>query len=260
MGLDTYLGGAVFILAIVLISALGTLPIRKIKGVKKLTNHHEVIGYLFPVAGSIYGILLGLVVVNSITLFDDARGTVNAEGTTLVSLYMLAENLPEEDQKLIRKYCRDYASSVIRDEWLAMDAGEHHPISRSYAANLFKEIIRVSETNGNAAQKMLDLGQDMIEARRERLDISSRSIPGIEWLVLCVGGILVILFSYMFVTDSLFVQLVGTGMIAIMISLNIYLVVAFGSPFSGNLKVSDTAFRRAIDTFNNIDIIYESNK
>ena len=260
MGIDNDFAGSIRLASVLGVFLLGLIPFRKIKGVRRLTNHHNVIGYFFSVAGSIYGILLGLVVVSSISLFDAARINVNAESTTLVSIYMLAENLPENDRKLIRAYCRDYTHSVINNEWATMTTGEHHPISRSYAANLFKEIVRVSENNGNAGQKMLDLGQSLVESRRERLDTSSRSIPVIEWIALCVGGVFVVLFSYFLVTDSLIVQMIGTGMITIMVCLNIYLVVAFASPFSGSLKVSDAPLRKALDTFDHIDIIYQKDQ
>ena len=259
MGIDNNLDGSLHLISVLVILIAGIIPFRKIKGIKRLTSHNNIIGYFFSVAGSIYGILLGLVVVNSISLFDSARVNVNSESTTLVSIYMLAENLPEQDRDLIRTYCRDYAKSVIRDEWQTMSAGEHHPISRSYAANLFREIVRVSENNGNAAQKMLDLGQTLVETRRERLDSSTRSIPVIEWVALCVGGVLVTLFSYFLLSESFIVHAIGTGMITIMICLNIYLVVAFASPFSGNLRVSDTPFRKALETFDHIDNIYSPN-
>jgi hypothetical protein len=139
-----------------------------------------------------------------------------------------------------------------------MNEGQHHPISRAYAANLFKELITVSKDTSNAGQKMLDLGEALVEARRTRLDISTRSIPGIEWFTLCFGGVLIILFAYLFVTDSLFVQIFGTGIIAIMISLNLYLVVVFSSPFSGDLKVSDLPMKNALETFDTIDNLYQS--
>ena len=256
MNIDNYLAGSLLLVSFVVISALGVIPFRKIRGIKRLTSHHEVMGYFFPVAGSIYGLLLGMVVVNSISVFDAARARLNEESTSLVSIYMLAENFPAPERTKIRQYCRDYTQSVISQEWNRLDQGEHHPVTREYAANLFKELIKVSTVSSNAGQKILDLGQTLIEARRDRLDISARSIPAIEWFTLCTGGVLIILFSYLFVTDSLFVQVFGTGIIAIMISLNLYLVVVFSGPFSGDLKVSQLPMVKAIDTFNNIDSIY----
>jgi hypothetical protein len=58
-----------------------------------------------------------------------------------------------------------------------------------------------------------------------------------------------ILFSYMFVMDSVFVQLIGTTLLATLIAINLFLVVMFASPFSGDLTVSNEPFRHALSVF-----------
>ena len=62
-----------------------------------------------------------------------------------------------------------------------------------------------------------------------------------------------ILFSYLFVLDSIFVQITSTVIIATMIALNLYLVILFGNPFSGDLRVSDFPFRNALAFFKEHD-------
>ena len=102
---------------------------------------------------------------------------------------------------------------------------------------------------------MLDLLEEMWKERRNRVDLASRHIPTVEWVALCLGGVLVVVFSYMFVMDSLVVQLFGTAVISTMIGLNIFLILLFANPFSGDLHVSDKPFRNAIDNFSTIDKI-----
>ncbi len=253
MELDSYFTGSLLILTFIALSALGVFFVRRIKGIRKLTSHHEVMGYFFPLAGSIYGVLLGLVVVNSISLFETARNTVNAEATDLVSIYTLANSLPSLERETIHALCKNYAHAVIESEWNTMDKGLHHPKARIYVINLFETILKSTDRGNNLGQAFLENTQSLWKNRRERLDVSARTIPEIEWLALCVGGILVVLFSYMFVMDSLMVQLAGTTILATMIALNIFLVLLFGSPFSGDLRVSDFPFRNALETFEDID-------
>lgn len=94
MELDNYYVGTSLIILFIILSAMGSVAMRKVKGIRIIIQHHEIIGYFFPIAGGIYGILLGLVVVNSIAMFDSARDTVNAEATDLMSIYTLANSLP----------------------------------------------------------------------------------------------------------------------------------------------------------------------
>ena len=251
--IDHYATGTIIILVFVILSIIGAIGTRKIQDIKKLLSHHEVMGYFFPVAGSIYGVLLGLIVVNSITAFNESNAVVNNEASDLISIYLLSNNLDPDTMQSIQKNCRDYANTVIDNEWKTMDSGYHDPTAKRHLINLFDGIIKSSKKGDLIAQKMLDIAEDMWKSRRYRLNIASTPIPTIEWVALCLGGILIILLSYMFVMDSLHIQILATTSVSIMIALNLYLVVSFGNPFSGDLRVSNASFKNALDTFSEID-------
>lgn len=253
MNIDNYLFGSTVILAFVACSALGIVFIRRIRRWRSLTQHHEVMGYLFPVAGGIYGVLLGLVVVNAITIFDNARDTVNAESSDLVALYTLAETLPEESRQKVQQFCKDYTHSVLDYEWDSMDRGIHHPVSLNYMIRLAKEVVEINKNLPGSASQLIDISLSLWKERRQRIDIAMRSIPQVEWITLCAGAVLVVLFSYMFVMDNLWLQLTGTIMLSTLIALNLYLVVLFGHPFSGDLKVSNYPFQHALEIFKELD-------
>ena len=51
--------------------------------------------------------------VNSIAMFDAARDTVNAEATDLMSIYTLANSLPEARRTRIQALCKEYVKEVI---------------------------------------------------------------------------------------------------------------------------------------------------
>lgn len=249
MNFDNYVVGPAIIVLFVACSGMGVVLLRRIKDLHRMTKHHEVMGYFFPVAGSVYGVLLGLVVVNAITIFSNAQDTVLSETSNLISLYMIAEALPPADKSNIQTICRDYAQSVIGKEWEEMDNGRRDQGSHRQMLKLFAEIIELRRQKQDIASEMLNIVNDLWKARRERLDLSMHEIPTIEWVALCVGGVLMILFSYMFVMDSVFVQLIGTTLLATLIAINLFLVVMFASPFSGDLTVSNEPFRHALSVF-----------
>ena len=253
MNLDNYPLGSLLIATFVVLSALGVVWIRRFHRLKRLTTHHEVMGYFFPVAGSIYGVLLGMVVVNAISLFDAAQMNVNDEATDLMAIFALADAMPPDHQTTIQNLCINYAASVIENEWQAMDVGTNNLQSRRYAIDLFKGIIKAADFNPIVGPELLATGHSLLRERRERIDSAMREIPSVEWITLCIGGVLVILFSYLFVLDSIFVQITSTVIIATMIALNLYLVILFGNPFSGDLKVSDFPFRNALAFFKEHD-------
>ena len=184
MNFESYLFGSFAIMGFIAVSIAGALLVRRIKNIDRLTRHHEVMGFFFPVVASIYGILLGMIVVNSIDLFDRARDTVNKESNLLVSVFMMAEALPNEARERVRTLCRDYAHAVIDLEWETMDGGTAHPLARSQALSLFEEALKASKIGTAATSKLLDGVHDLWQERRDRLDRSNRTIPGIEWFAL----------------------------------------------------------------------------
>jgi len=60
--------------------------------------------------------------------------------------------------------------------------------------------------------------------------------------VLLTGAVITIIFTYFFTTSLFKTQLFMTGLITLIISINLYLVLVFGEPFGGDLKVSDDSY------------------
>jgi hypothetical protein len=81
------------------------------------------------------------------------------------------------------------------------------------------------------------------DSRRARSNFATNNIPNVEWAVLIIGALATISFTYCFAMEHLKVQMLMTGTVALLISLNLYLVLLFGCPFSGDLKVYPTAMQ-----------------
>lgn len=64
-------------------------------------------------------------------------------------------------------------------------------------------------------------------------------IPTAEWVVLILGASIAIIFTYFFIIDSHFIHLVMTGM-TLLVSMRLYLILLFGDPFSGDMRVSNS--------------------
>ncbi len=53
--------------------------------------------------------------------------------------------------------------------------------------------------------------------------------------------------TYFLVLDDLRIQVALTAMVAVLIALNIFLILMFGYPFSGDLRVSPDSFHVALN-------------
>src|SRR5437764_685782 len=79
--------------------------------------------------------------------------------------------------------------------------------------------------------------------RRTRTVTAAQGVPALEWVVLIIGGAVTISFTYFFKLEHLKIQMVMTAMVAMIIALSLYLVLMFGYPYSGELKVDNAGFR-----------------
>ncbi len=85
--------------------------------------------------------------------------------------------------------------------------------------------------------------EDFWNNRRIRVVFASHGIPFLEWFVLVAGGVITVTFTYFFRLDHLRIQVAMTSLVATIIALNLYLILMFGYPFSGDIKVSSDSFQ-----------------
>lgn len=245
MSIDSYSVGVGLIVGTTFLSVAGLLIVRRLVDIDRLRRCHEVAGYLLSVVGTMYAVLLGLVVVDAMTTFQKARMAVEAEANSLADVFLLAERLPADKASMVRSLCDRYVSEVVDREWLSMGRGEINHLARTQAVKLLKEVTDfepLTENHKAVFPLLLQEAYQLWDNRRARTNIATYSIPPVEWFVLLLGGSVTVIFTYFFGLQSTKAQVVMTSMVALLISLNVYLVVLFGAPFSGDLKVPPDAF------------------
>ena len=244
MDIDNFYIGAALIIGITLASVLGLLIVRRYCHLERLKQCHEVGGYLLSVVGTMYAVLLGLVVVDAMTKFQTARNVVENEANSLADVFLLAESMPKAKATAVRQLCEKYVSEVVEKEWPDMAKGQINKTARRHAINLMREVNAFEPVTENQKAIYPLLVQESCQVwdnRRARTNLASFGVPTVEWFVLILGGVVTVVFTYFFGVESLLAQVLMTSMVSLLISLNMYLVVLFGAPFAGDLQVSSDA-------------------
>jgi hypothetical protein len=83
----------------------------------------------------------------------------------------------------------------------------------------------------------------MTQNHRTRVISSTRAVAPVMWMVLITGGIFTVIFTYFFGVANIKAQALMTILVAMTLSLNVYLVWAFGSPMSADLGVTPGPFQ-----------------
>ena len=246
MRVDTYMTGFVLVMASAGVAVLGMLAVRRRIEPRVLVACHEVGGYLLSVTGTLYAVLLGLIVVDAMSTFQEAHQTIVQESNALADIVLLARGTPGAQHEELVRLAVEYVELVTGPEWSAMDRGHVSHEARGTALRLI-EIVKRTEPRTESEKSIHDAqvgaALQFWNSRRARSILAAQRIPPLKWFVLIVGGVITVIFTYFFVIEHPKIQAAMTALVAVSISLNIFLVVMFGYPFSGELRVDPACFR-----------------
>jgi hypothetical protein len=244
-GLVMILGG--------IVAAVGLVAaVRKLFSKDVLRQAHDITGNLLSVVGTLYAVLLGLIVVDALVRFEHAIDVVQQESNSLADIFLLAERLPAAQRERIQESCRTYARQVVEEEWPAMARGRASPAARQTAFALARSLDGfepVTESQKAVFPMLLEQIRELWDFRRERVGTAEFGIPAVEWFVLVIGGAVTVIFAGLFRAESVSLQRFITALTALVMGLNLYLVSLFGYPFSGELTVSSRPFQTDIAIF-----------
>ncbi len=244
MALDSYLSAITIFTLGVLLSVVGLILVRQKVPVDSLMENHEVGGYMLSVVGTMYAVLLGLVVVDAMSRFQEARTIVEQEANSLADVFVMARRFPEEKKKKIESLCLNYVTEVVQVEWPMMGDFQKSSKARKMCFDLMHEVIDfepVSESQKAVYPIAVQEVCNLWENRRARTNISDNGMPVEEWVVLILGASVCSVFSYFFGLRNLKAQMIMTGLSSSLIALNLFLVLMFGYPFTGDMKIKPDA-------------------
>ncbi len=251
MSIDTYAVGTVLIVASAVVAVLGLLAVRRTYNVRNLATIHEVSGQFLSIVGTLYAVLLGLIVVEAMGRFQQVETLVGDESNALAEVIYLAGGMPDAQKAEVYERASAYAQLVIDREWPLLAQGQPLLEARQAVLDLMR-VVRdwepATEREKAVYAEVLPTVSDLWNSRRQRIIASQHRIPALEWCVVILGGIITVGLTYLFVLDDLKLQITLTAMVALLIALNIFLLLMFGYPFSGDLSVSPDSFRIALFT------------
>jgi hypothetical protein len=252
--MNGYLFGFLVVTITTSLSVWGMILVRCRVSLDTLGSYHEVAGYLLSVVGTLYAVLLGFVIVDAMQHMQDVRGLVSMEASGLANIYLCSEGLPAEKRDKIRALCHQYAYDVINDEWATLRQGRYSQKTFHSVFILWKEITTLNPTTPREQTIHTQLVSEicsMTQNHRTRVLNATRGVAPVMWVVLIVGGIFTVIFTYFFGVADIRVQALMTVLVAMTLSLNVYLVFVFGNPMATDLGIQPGAFQLDLTIFDN---------
>jgi hypothetical protein len=252
--------GGLVVCGACLVAVAGLVVVQRLVPVTMRMENNDVAGFIYAVLGVIYAVLLALVVIATWEEFGRARVTVETEANALAEIFWLAHQLPEPEGRELQELCRSYAEEVVDDEWPLMEQGRapvmEHTEEVTHGWVLIDDIrehLQEVEPGTAAGEQLyaegLDQVQRLADARRTRLVVAEESLPTVLWVVLIVGGIVVVGFAYLFGMENTGAHALMVVSLAGVIALVLFTIAAMDRPFTGAARVGPEAFELVLERF-----------
>jgi len=249
-----WVSGAIIVGSGTLLSMLGPAVVRRFVALERLTANNEIAGFKYAVLGVLYAVLLAFAIIVVWQKFSEAEASVVQEAGAATTIYRLSQGMGEKPAADIRGAVTAYLKAAIEDDWPAMDRGTPNadPAARKALDAIYATLLtpNVAQNAGNpVVSEILYQLDQMTQARRARLIASEGAVPNIIWVVLFGGAVVTIVFTFFFGTLNLRVQIMMTGLLALLIFGELLTIVAIDRPFTGPVKVEPTPLAYVLGDF-----------
>ena len=232
------------------VAIAGLYLVRKKYPADVLKEHHEVAAIIFNAFGVLYAVVVAFVVFVTWTGYDEATKNLQLEASQVLDIFHSAKAFPAPASNVIKDGLISYTNSVLNDELKRMAEGDISIHSTSSLRSLIAEFDNMDDKalpNRELYLESLRRVNNLAEYRRLRIFAGNNTNPPMMWLVMLVGVLITVLYTYFFGVRNIRVQSIITAALTIMISLILFLVYVLDHPFTGTGKVSARPFSEAME-------------
>jgi hypothetical protein len=249
LNINTVALGIIIVSLYVIFSIVGLFIVRAFYPSDKFKLHNDVAGFIFATLGAIYAVILAFLVVVTWQEYDGAEKNVTREANNITSLYRVTTPMPAAFRNNLKNDLINYINFIINDEWQIMSRGEISlkvQQAQDEIWKLFSSYIPQNETQKIFFTEAVKKLNNVCEIRQMRLLEACSGIHPILYFVLIAGGIITVTFMLFFGSDNFIPQLIMTSMLAVIIAIALFTVIALDYPFIGEISVKPDVFKNVL--------------
>ena len=219
----------------------------------RLRIHAEDSDFSAGVLGGVmifYSLAVALIAINVWETYSDVSKIISQEATSLAALYRDVGEYPEPKGSQLQKQLRDYTEQVIHEAWPIQARGKV-PAGGVQIMDSFQSALAGFEPSTDGQRilhaETLHAYNELILARRLRLDAVGTQLPGILWIIIIMGGLIAISSSFFFKVEDGRLHGIQVVFLATLIGMIILVVVAFDYPFRGDLALRPDPYQLVYD-------------
>jgi hypothetical protein len=244
--------GMMLVCGAMVVSVGGLILVQRLVPTAVRRQHNDVAGFIYAVLGVTYAVLLGLMVVAVWEEWNRAAVTADNEANALAEVFWIAARMPEPEGTKVQELARAYARIVVDEEWALMQQQKSSPKAWDRLDEIRASLQDFDPSNQQEQiiyEQSLESMRTLADARGDRLLEAEQGLPIILWVVLVLGGVIVVGFTYLFGLESTVIHLLMVASLALVISLVLFTVAALNYPFEGDITIHPDAMEHVLGRF-----------
>jgi Na+/proline symporter len=230
------------------VALAGLYLVRRKYSAEVLKENHEVAAIIFNAFGLFYGVMVAFVVFVTWSGYSDATKNLEMEANEVADIFHSTQAFPDPIRTTMRQGLMDYTTSAY-DELNRMSQGEislHYSGAMRKLLRTFYQMDDKSVSNRELYAETLNRLNNLAEYRRLRIFAGNDTVPTAIWLVLLVGGVFTVLYTFFFGMKNIRAQYLITTTLTVTITLILFLIYVLDHPFTGTSKVSTEPLKQVI--------------
>lgn len=228
-------------------SAAGVLLTRRfiLPKMKVTAEDSEFSGTMVQAVMVFYGLAIALVAVSVWETHSQVSDSVSVEASRLSSLYRDVGEYPEPLRTELREELRGYTDYLITEAWPEQREGKHPTRGVEWMSRFQKSLFTFEPTSESSKilhQEVLRAYNEMLTARRMRMDAMLIELPDTLWFVIILGAAISLSGTFFFKVVDVKLHLVQVTLLSAFVGLVITLIIAFDRPFHGELGIGPESY------------------
>ena len=244
--------GAAIIVALCLFAVVGLLLVRRrvLPRLRVDKGESEFTGAMLQSVMVFYGLAVALIAVTVFETYSDTTRIVTGEATALNNLYRDVTSYPDPIRTELQRGLRDYTEQVINQAWPLQRQGQIPTAGIEHMTRfqvLLTKFEPVTEGQKLLHAETLRAYNQLIHARRLRLDAVAAGLPTVMWAVILIGAFIGLSASFFFKVADARLHLIEVQLLAVFIGLIILMILTLDRPFRGNLGIRSDTYQLVYD-------------
>lgn len=247
-----WIAGPVIIGTLCVFAAVGLLFVRRglLPRLRIQMEDSEFTGAMMQSVMVFYGLAVALIAVTVFETYSSTAQIVEGEATAINAIYRDVTSYPEPIRGELQKDLREYTVQIFNEAWPLLRRGivpsrgiEH--MTRFQAALLKFE--PTTEGQKILHAETLRAYNQLIQARRMRLDAVGTGLPKVMWAVIVVGAFIGLSAAFFFKVEDARLHLIEVLLLAVFIGLVIFMISSLDRPFRGDLGITAAPYQLVYD-------------